>query len=713
MSERSVESRFAQKDRVFAGLAVRHRFVGEEDVRKAREVVETEYRAGREISLEQAFITLGLLSQKQLDALRLAESFLHLRESEQIFVKVALKAGPAGQKEIDEALRVQGERFKGKRELISLGQILIENGVFGQDRLEILRSMVQKATAMRAQSGDANPPAPPGREAPERRGGPLECSDVDSAAGGEVVISLESVDVIVSRDRLGAFLRINAPVPPEIAAPRFMDLLASRKISRGVVSVETIAEFLQRCGSSGKGILQVAQGTPPKLGKDAEIQYLFSAKRRHGIIDGIVDLHDMGAIPQVVEGELLAEKIPFVKEENGLDVYGAVIRAERADDAKIKIGSGVVLSPDGLKAFAGVGGRPDLSLFGKLSVFSELVIEGDVDFETGNVEFEGAVVVRGNIRDGFSVRCRTLTAGEISKAFIDVQGNVTVYGGILGATVKSIGTVTAVHVYAAQVEAMGDVVVTKGVVDSKIVTSGHFITSGGTVLSSKIFAGQGMEIYQVGSERSSSSALVLGLDPVTEKEAAKLGATVQLKEQEKQKYAEINAKLQEQVSKLESRVGELVQLQDRGSIEQRNIAAQLADFRQRKDEQEIRKAEAALKELEHRIRSAGVEVDLLFEEQDKIRERVALHQNKMKEIDEEILALHEELDALAHFTNGDAQKPEIKILRMIYSGTSVRGVHAAMVFKTDVTRVRIMEEWVTDAEGNPTSERRIAVSSLR
>ena len=49
-------------------------------------------------------------------------------------------------------------------------------------------------------------------------------------------------------------------------------------------------------------------------------------------------------------------------------------------------------------------------------VHSELVIDGDVGYETGHIEFDGHIEIRGSVLDGFRVTGRSLKVGEINKS---------------------------------------------------------------------------------------------------------------------------------------------------------------------------------------------------------------------------------------------------------------------------------------------------------
>ena len=254
-----------------------------------------------------------------------------------------------------------------------------------------------------------------------------------------------------------------------------------------------IAEYLTEEAFKGKAWL-IAQGRSPRPGIDARVTYHFDIDPlKIGTVKttGVIDFKDKGEISQVREGALLAEKIPLVNEEPGIDVYGQVLRVSEARDAVLRCGENTKLSDDGLKVLSTKGGRPALSADGRLSVYSELEIKGDIGLETGHVQFQGFINVRGAIQEGFQVRGGRLSAKEICKADVQIDGDIVVDGGIIGSKVMGKGNIKARYIHSSIVEAPGDLVVEKEVLHSKIDINGAFIAH--SALASRISAKRGIK----------------------------------------------------------------------------------------------------------------------------------------------------------------------------------------------------------------------------
>lgn len=168
----------------------------------------------------------------------------------------------------------------------------------------------------------------------------------------------------------------------------------------------------------------IAQGVPPKPGRDASIRVLVKAGSdlspvvRH---DGRADYRNVDNIHQVKKGEVLAVKTPLAPGEPGEDIFGKTLPAPAAKDAQFKQGANTAVSEDGLSLVAAVGGFVYENA-GALSVGITYVLKGDVDFHTGNLHYHGDIQVLGNVKEGFTV---------------EADGDVTIEGTVEGAEVVS------------------------------------------------------------------------------------------------------------------------------------------------------------------------------------------------------------------------------------------------------------------------------------
>lgn len=170
----------------------------------------------------------------------------------------------------------------------------------------------------------------------------------------------------------------------------------------------------------------VAEGVDAEQGIQPSIDYKFdinAGKDRKPKIrpDGTVDYNSVEVINPVDTGELLAKIIPGKPGTAGKNVSGEAIYPKALEDISIAVGNNVELSEDGLEAYAACDGQAAYR-GGKIWVDNVYIVQGDVDVSTGNIAFNGDVLINGSIRTGFSVKAK---------------GNIEINGVVEGAEIKA------------------------------------------------------------------------------------------------------------------------------------------------------------------------------------------------------------------------------------------------------------------------------------
>jgi len=190
----------------------------------------------------------------------------------------------------------------------------------------------------------------------------------------------------------------------------------------------------------GKAFL-IAQGTPPVAGTDAQITYLPKPERKPVIReDGKADYYDMNFISEISEGSWLGEKIPATLGKAGKNVLGDTIAAAPGRDFPIKYDkkSAYEVEENGkIVIRSKIAGVLD-DVKGMIGVNRHLPIHGDVGVETGNLEFNGSLSIKGTVTSGYTV----IATGDISiegaegvsgaKLIKSIEGDVYIRGGIFG-----------------------------------------------------------------------------------------------------------------------------------------------------------------------------------------------------------------------------------------------------------------------------------------
>lgn len=283
----------------------------------------------------------------------------------------------------------------------------------------------------------------------------------------EIGIWLPPVTVEVSRDKMSASLFVYETLDDirsnsQKFQQNVLALLKQHKIVHGIqdIKLETVV--------SGKAIL-IAQGTPPVKGDDAKISYLEVPERKPVIReDGKADYYDMNFIYEIDEGAWLGEKIHAQAGTPGTNVHGEVVVAQRGRDIPLKYDrkSAYEIEEDGKTVIRSKISGVLEDYKGMVGVNHHLPVNGDVGVETGNIDFNGSISIRGTVQAGFSV----IAKGDISidgpegvsgaKLIKSIDGDVFIRGGIFGlgeTRVEAGGSIFVKHVNEANLVAGGDV----------------------------------------------------------------------------------------------------------------------------------------------------------------------------------------------------------------------------------------------------------------
>ena len=336
-----------------------------------------------------------------------------------------------------------------------------------------------------------------------------EAEEVISVGFGGGLECQEKMLVKVSLDRMKAVCRF---FPPSMEG-RYLELrdiiaqLQQMGITYGLDQEAMMSFTNDRCYCTD---YVFAAGDPPRIGRDAKIEYYFntnpSLKPKHND-DGSVDYKDLNTINEVKEGELLARLIPADRGDPGKDINGKVIPTRQVRTRHLEFGKNIEINEDKTEIRSKVNGH--VALYGTQVFVSDIYdVPADVDNSTGNIRYRGNVHVGGSIRGGFTVEALgdVVVDGVVEDAYVRAGGQIIVKCGIHGknrgileakgniitkfienAKVFSGGYVETGSIIYSEVNAAGDVLVE----ERKGFISGGVIRAGGRVSSQIIGSAMG------------------------------------------------------------------------------------------------------------------------------------------------------------------------------------------------------------------------------
>lgn len=243
--------------------------------------------------------------------------------------------------------------------------------------------------------------------------------------------------------------------------------------------------------------------------------------------DGNVDFKNLSLISNVKEGELLAKLMPVEPGEPGVNVYGEPIAAMQAKPLFIKGGKNTRFNEEKTELYAVKNGMVTL-LDGVIVVNDVYQVPNNVGTSTGNINFEGNVIVTGNILTGFEVVANgdIEVFGAVEGASLKAGGNIILHSGISGmgrGTVEADGNLMTKYIEQSNVRVRGNVHAS-AILHSDVRCGGSVVVEGKKSLISggRIISGNYVETVTLGSHMGTLTEIEVGVNPVIAEEYEEL-----------------------------------------------------------------------------------------------------------------------------------------------------------------------------------------------
>lgn len=183
--------------------------------------------------------------------------------------------------------------------------------------------------------------------------------------------------------------------------------------------------------------IEVAVGTPAEQGVDAKIEMEVKIDPdATPKIDknGRTDYRNIKTFTTIREGQIIARRYPPKPGKPGCSVYGEPIESKEGMDIGLPSGKNTEITDNGVilrSLKTGVVYKYE----GLIHVRELLDIPKNVDFSVGNIKYTGDVIIRGNVKPGFTIESEGDISinGEVESAtVISRQGFVQILKGVIG-----------------------------------------------------------------------------------------------------------------------------------------------------------------------------------------------------------------------------------------------------------------------------------------
>lgn len=294
----------------------------------------------------------------------------------------------------------------------------------------------------------------------------------------------------------------------------------------------------------------LAEGESPGIGENARIETYIKFANQGKVVEknnGTVDYHDLGEIVSIKANQELYKKIPLTIGTPGKNVLGEEIPGLPGRDLKIVLGSGTEFDKDDPNLVrASIEGEV-LIKKGIMQVSMVHIVNGDIDFSTGNVNFKGSIKINGAVKSGFKVEAdgNIEINGNVEDAIVISENDININGGFAGTgngLIKSKRDVNVKFVENQRIEADRDIMVSVQAYHATLLAGRSIYVKGkkGAIIGGRTEAKNSVETDYLGSEAGIPTKIIIGTD-------FKLGEKIKTIENEIQATNESMDKLEKSV----------------------------------------------------------------------------------------------------------------------------------------------------------------------
>ncbi len=363
---------------------------------------------------------------------------------------------------------------------------------------------------------------------PQKISEPVEITakELEIIAGGESLENKEELEpyarivVEISRDKMKATVRYDTREGGRLPTK---EMIMAALTEAGVVY--GIDEEAIEVGITNLRPFVAAQGLAPVNGENAYIDRKFDlGVQGRPVVDEYdkVDYKDLNLFVLAKENQTLAIRIPQTKGTPGKNVLGEPVAAQNGRPIPMPEGRNTKVVGEH-RLIATANGQI-IDKGSRISVDPRLTIKGSVGVSTGDVEFDGTILIGGNVEQGFKVKATgdIEIKGSINGA--EVTGrNVYISGGITGAdrarviAERDVRTAFAENAF---IEAGNDIYISDIAYHSQIRAGKRIVMEDkhGQITGGYAIAGAEISVKVIGNAAFVVTRVSVGVDPNLQKE---------------------------------------------------------------------------------------------------------------------------------------------------------------------------------------------------
>jgi len=290
--------------------------------------------------------------------------------------------------------------------------------------------------------------------------------------------------------------------------------------------------YLEKAAAAPEGVFEdvIARGTTPTHGKDGFVQWMLdelnqddSESQDDAAQDAAageepknVSFYDRSIYTVVKTGDVLGKIHLPTPSYDGRDVTGKNLASREGKPFDFKHDETIIIGKDSLLIAQADG---VLSLSNKTASIRDTIdVDEYVDFNTGNIDFNGSVVVRKGVRDCFKVQATgdIEVHGLIEAATIIAGRDLHSTGGFAGreqGVAKVSGSLHAKYLDSVDVHVRGQLCVDREIINCKTRVLGSIDSPRGAIIGGDTCCAGGIVIGELGAEGLPQTTISVGSAP--------------------------------------------------------------------------------------------------------------------------------------------------------------------------------------------------------
>ena len=348
--------------------------------------------------------------------------------------------------------------------------------------------------------------------------------------------------VRITEDKKEAWLYLCAPDDGEMyEKSEIMRYLQLNNVVAGINESHIAAMCRKQIYEREVKVATSVKGDP---GREGYFEFFFDTEKPKPKInnDGTVDYRSMSLVQNVTEGSLLALYHPAVQGTSGRDVTGAFEKLTIHKELRPLTGKGISNEKNPHEYYATKSGKIEYDGVNKLSIVEVYEVQGGCNYSNNAlVEFNGDVIIHGNVEAGVTIRAgKSLTVdGVVESAEITAGGDVCLKRGMQGSgkgTITAGGNVFTEFLEYTKVNAEGSVQ-SNVILNSQVESKGTITLTGkkGLIAGGNVHAMMGVTCQNAGNASEIKTGIHIGVLPELLEKRIEVS----------QQYAKLNEELDE------------------------------------------------------------------------------------------------------------------------------------------------------------------------